>query len=333
MSRTLPDYSAELLAKFGLHVWKINLKTFQFDYVSKGLPQLYGLTKNHLMANPNLWLESVLPEDRDRVLTASQKLLEQVGDSDLIYRIQKPLGNIIWIRDLKRSYADESGEIAYIEGIVEDITQRKIMDERLAISEKRYRLYFENNPKPMWVYDCQTLQFLEVNRAAELQYGYSKGEFKSMKITDIRPLDEVPRLLEAVGKLRSGMHHSRTWTHQNKKGDSFKVEIAGYVFTDGMQKKELVVVNDITNVVHFAARLERYAHYTSHEVRKPLANILALVALMKIEQDPKQKEHLCDTLAACARELDLVLKQAADSIREKSTENSLFESMFNKHPH
>jgi len=50
---------------------------------------------------------------------------------------------------------------------------------------------FEKSPLPMWVFDTQTLFFLEVNLAAELKYGYSKKEFLALKITDVRPLEDV----------------------------------------------------------------------------------------------------------------------------------------------
>ena len=44
---------------------------------------------------------------------------------------------------------------------------------------------FENNPQPMWIFDSETLVFLEVNNAAIVHYGYSKEEFLALKISDI----------------------------------------------------------------------------------------------------------------------------------------------------
>ena len=60
-------------------------------------------------------------------------------------------------------------------------------------SEERYRLLFEANPLPMWVYDADTLRFLAVNDAAVRHYGYTSSEFLSMTITDIRPREDVDR--------------------------------------------------------------------------------------------------------------------------------------------
>ena len=58
--------------------------------------------------------------------------------------------------------------------------------------EARFRLLFEDNPQPMWVVDCGTLDFLEVNRAAVEHYGYSREEFLRMRASDLVPEDDAP---------------------------------------------------------------------------------------------------------------------------------------------
>ena len=67
----------------------------------------------------------------------------------------------------------------------------------LAASEEQYRLLFEKNPDPMWVFDPDTRAFLAVNEAAVNQYGYSREEFVGMTIDEIRPAEDVPRLAES----------------------------------------------------------------------------------------------------------------------------------------
>src|ERR1700681_1909644 len=94
----------------------------------------------------------------------------------------------------------------------------------LTEAEVSFRILFINNPQPMWVYDLKTLQFLEVNDAAVNHYGYSRDEFLRMLLTDIRPQEDVPRLLENVAGARVGLQHTGEWRHTLKDGRLIDVE-------------------------------------------------------------------------------------------------------------
>jgi two-component system cell cycle sensor histidine kinase/response regulator CckA len=115
-------------------------------------------------------------------------------------------------------------------------------------SEERYRLLFEKNPLPMWVYDAETLGYLAVNEAAVRHYGYSRAEFLDMRITDIRPREDVDALLEDL-KRRGGPGSvvPGTWRHRLKDGRLIDVEItAGRVVFDG-REAALVLAHDVTD--------------------------------------------------------------------------------------
>jgi two-component system, cell cycle sensor histidine kinase and response regulator CckA len=77
----------------------------------------------------------------------------------------------------------------------------------------------------MYVCDQETLRFLEVNAAAIKTYGYTREEFLGMKITDIRPSAEVPRLLDSVRKKDQAIKCQGMWRHRRKNGEIFDVEV------------------------------------------------------------------------------------------------------------
>ncbi|MBI4573411.1 MAG: PAS domain S-box protein [candidate division NC10 bacterium] len=79
---------------------------------------------------------------------------------------------------------DQRGEITHFVSIDHDISARRRAEEKLRASEERYRLLFETNPHPMWVYDLESLAFLAVNDAAIRHYGYSRDEFLALTIRD-----------------------------------------------------------------------------------------------------------------------------------------------------
>jgi hypothetical protein len=79
-----------------------------------------------------------------------------------------------------------------------------LIENRLVASEAHHRLLFEQNPQPMWVFDRETRRFLAVNAAAVGVYGFSRGEFLSMNLDQIRPPEDIPLLHERIASLRDG---------------------------------------------------------------------------------------------------------------------------------
>jgi len=128
-----------------------------------------------------------------------------------------------------------------------DITGRKQSEQSLRESESRYRLLFETNPQPMWVYDIETLSFLAVNEAAIHHYGYSRDEFLSMTIRDIRPPEDVPALIRAISDLNSESElTASSWRHCRRDGSIIDVEITAHTLNFAGRRAELVLSTDIT---------------------------------------------------------------------------------------
>ena len=122
-----------------------------------------------------------------------------------------------------------------------------------------FRLLFANNPLPMWVYDLETLQFLEVNDAAVAQYGYSRDEFLTMRITDIRPPEDLARLLEHVALHRPQLQGSGDWRHKRKDGHIIEVEITSHTLEYAGRSAALVVAQDVTRRKKAEGELRRLA--------------------------------------------------------------------------
>ena len=109
----------------------------------------------------------------------------------------------------------------------------------------KFRLLFEDNPLPMWVFDRETLRFLEANHAAVSHYGYTHEEFLSMTIADIRPPEDVARLKDSVARA-SGLALSGQWRHRLKDGRLIDVEVASHTISYGGRPAVLSVLQDIT---------------------------------------------------------------------------------------
>ncbi|HOO84608.1 MAG TPA: PAS domain S-box protein, partial [Prolixibacteraceae bacterium] len=134
----------------------------------------------------------------------------------------------------------------YLHSIVHDISEQNEADKALKKSEEKYRYLFDNNPLPMWIYDLSTLRFLEVNNAAISYYGYSKVEFLSMTLKDIRPDEDLPLLLNDVKKTINNYNQAGVWRHIKKNGEIINVEIVSHKIDYEGHTARLVLVNDVS---------------------------------------------------------------------------------------
>jgi two-component system cell cycle sensor histidine kinase/response regulator CckA len=118
--------------------------------------------------------------------------------------------------------------------------------EALRALDRPYRLLFERNPQPMWVYDVETLVFLAVNLAAIEQYGYSRNEFLQMTIRDIRPAQDIPSLSDIISRQCEGLAKSSKCKHYKKDGSIIDVEIMSNDLDWSGHSARLVLATDIT---------------------------------------------------------------------------------------
>jgi PAS domain S-box-containing protein len=155
-------------------------------------------------------------------------------------------GSRVPIDDSAAPILDAQGKISGVVLVFRDVTLRRRAQRQLEESESRYRLLFEANPQPMWVFARETLAFLAVNHAAIAHYGYSREEFLSMTLRDIRPPEDVPALLEHTSHSLSVPHTDGPWRHRRKDGSILIVEIAAHPIQFGDRPASLVMPTDIT---------------------------------------------------------------------------------------
>lgn len=137
--------------------------------------------------------------------------------------------------------------------IVSYSIERNRINEDLKSSEKKYRDIFNLSPQPMWVYEIESLKFLDVNRAAIEQYGYSRDEFLNMTIKEIRPKEEIGKLLDAV-KLtenKEELHFEGVFRHKKKNGKIIDVQIKSNIVEYRGKKAEMVLAEDITEQKYY----------------------------------------------------------------------------------
>jgi diguanylate cyclase (GGDEF)-like protein/PAS domain S-box-containing protein len=141
-----------------------------------------------------------------------------------------------WIRVQERRTAD-GGSI----GLRTDITDLKRR-------EASFRLLFEENPIPMWIWagdDAESARFVSVNSAAMAHYGYTREQFAAISVIDIRPPEDRAAFREFLssGKQAQG---NEVWRHIKADGTVIQVVIYTRPVTHEGRKARLNVIVDVT---------------------------------------------------------------------------------------
>lgn len=234
-----------ILSSINDAVWSFDLLSNKFIYKNDRLAELYETPSADVEESPHFWLKYVHPDDYTYAITESEAAFEG-KNIEIEYRLIIN-DKIKWVSDKKVVLLDKNNTPLVITGILSDITEKKASEVKLSDTEKTYRYLFINNPNPLWIYDRETLQFLAVNNAAVAKYGYSREEFLSMTIADIRPKEDVPGLLAHVNRIQESYSSSkRYWRHRTKAGDVLYVSISGHGITHHGRSAEIVMAHDIT---------------------------------------------------------------------------------------
>ena len=174
-------------------------------------------------------------------------------------------------------------------------------DEVIETARQReeYRLLFDGNPHPMWIFDQETLDFLKVNAAAVAHYGYNEAEFLTKSLRDIRPPGDVSRLEHRLKDAGKGALYSGPWTHIRKDGSQIQVEVASHGIIFEGRSARFSLVQDITERQQLYERLVYQAH---HDTLTGLPNRLLLKDRM--EQMLAAAERLGQQSAVLCMDLD-----------------------------
>ena len=127
------------------------------------------------------------------------------------------------------------------------------------VPESQYRILFDSNPHPMWVYELKTLRFLAVNDAAIRHYGYSRDEFMAMTVKGLRNPDSIPALLKQTARDGESFSSSGLWKHRKKDGSPIDVEITSHGIVFDNKRAQLVLALDVTEKLKARQELQEKA--------------------------------------------------------------------------
>jgi PAS domain S-box-containing protein len=270
------------------------------------------------------------------VLQASRRIITFIGliNTDILHSqvaVTEWLGLAISVLML----AGVAGIGSFINDGQRNIIERNMAEESLAKSEEKYRNMFENNPQPMWIYDMETLKFLEINGAAIHQYGYTREEFLSMTLKDIRPREDLEALLSEIANTGKNYNPASEWRHLKKNGEVIYVEIISQHVEFNNRTARHVMVTDISARKHAEEEiiklnldlekriiertsqleatnreLESFSYSVSHDLRAPLRHISGFANTLVneyYEQLPEKARQYLSTITDSVERMGILI--------------------------
>lgn len=311
-------------------VWEADSETLQASFVSPKVEEILGYTAEDWLTDPGFWPNHIYEGDREHAINFCLQQTKKLANHTFDYRMVKKDGEIIWVKDVVSVIAKD-GKPCLLRGIIVDITETKKAElelqklhEQLELrliqveeSEHKYSELFHFNPLPMWVYDLETFRYLDVNAAAVAHYGYTREEFLSMTIMDIRPPEEKSKLSGGVlhSSKNKALFSQGISKHCKKNGEIVDVETRRNVIKFQGRNAEVVLAHDITErLSHVNAiekqnkKLQEIAWMQSHLVRAPLARIMGLIDIIQnIPHSDIDDSELLKQITNSAIELDGIL--------------------------
>jgi PAS domain S-box-containing protein len=224
------------------------------------------------------------------------------------------------VNGLAETVLEEERLLTKLTAEIAEGTRRSLLIKE---SEAQYMSLFFLNPTPMWIFDLETLRFLQVNDAAVHTYAYTSEEFMKMSINDIRS-EKIELILDNLKlTLKTDIVFKHITLHRNKAGHEFTVEINCSTILFNQRTALLATARDITNLVNHAQaveeqneRLKKIAYMQSHIVRAPLAKIKGLTEIIRLNDGENHDKQLFTYLESAVDELDKVIINISTSSRE-----------------
>jgi PAS domain S-box-containing protein len=205
---------------------------------------MFGYSAEEMIGRP---ITVLIPADR---LGEETNMLERIRRGERVEHVEtvrrRRDGSEIAVSLTISPIRDNSGAIIGASKIARDITERRQAAEQLRLSEGKFHALFADNPLAIWAFDRKTLQFVDVNEAAIAAYGYSRAEFAAMRVTDIRPPEDVQSFLATLDVPRPRRRSAGEWRHRLRDGRIIDVSVTALDLELDGRQVTLAVPVDIT---------------------------------------------------------------------------------------
>jgi PAS domain S-box-containing protein len=179
-------------------IWSAAADGSKMLYLNSAVERIYGRSSEEFHQDPNLWFDVIHPDDRARVKESTRDLFKGKWVA-IEYRIERPDGEVRWLLDRKSIVTDDDGKPLFMGGIVTDVTERKIAEESLHLSEERFDLAVRGSTDGLWDWNIKSGKVWwspRFNELLEFEGGANEGCYADFE--GLIHTEDKPRVLESI---------------------------------------------------------------------------------------------------------------------------------------
>ena len=252
-----------------------------------------GYTTEEFSSDPFLWIRMVPEEDQDLVRAQASELLAGLEPRSIEHRIIRKDGQIRWVSNSLVPNYDAEGNLLSYDGLIRDVTNRKIAEMTLRESEERYRHLVETMSEGLAMADRDYV-FTYVNEKLAEMLGYSREEMIGRHLVEFVHGEYQDFMRDQMAKRRTGdtKSYEIDWRAKDGRRVYTLVSPRGYYDSEGQLIGSLGVLTDITDRKRAEEALQRAHAELEHRVQERTAELLSANEQLKREiEDRKRVEE------------------------------------------
>ena len=286
-------------------------------YCNPAFEKMTGYTKTEILGKNCRFLQA---DDHDQEGVRKIRDTIKIGKGCHVeLRNYKKDGTLFWNEVSINPITDETGNTTHFIGIQNDITERKTAEQEIGHLAK----IFDESLNEIYVFDAESLLFVNANQGAHKHSGYTLTEFKKMTPLDLKPEFDETSFRKLISPLLEGVKEKVNFetVHRRKNGETYPVEV--HLQTSTLNDKQMLVaiILDISDRKNYTQKLEKtveqrtkqlqkalekekelnelktkFLSLVSHEFKTPLSGILTSATLVgkytREDQQQKREKHL-----------------------------------------
>lgn len=320
----LQKLSSQVPGSLYLYEFSENTGKFSFPYVSAGISEIYEVTPDEVIHNPELIFSRIIPEDQQRVIDSMELALLSFDRWEQEFRILDSKGNIKWLR---AASTPEKTATSSLHGYLQDITKKKEIENEITNSEKKFKSLFDFSSDAIFLFtedgviDCNDAALKLLGMTAKTQIlGQNPADFSpEFQPNGQKSIDSVNEKLE---ELTNREFYNFEFVHKRyDTGENFPCDILLNTIELGGKKVVQSVIRDITARKETEAHLLRareqaeaasrskseFLANMSHEIRTPLNGVIGFTdLLLRTQLDETQRQYMSTVHQSANALLDII---------------------------